>query len=163
MNRKMRRRSMLTHREMLRLPCTRCGAPQTADTRGWNLNFDKGVLREKICPDCQTPLESLEAEVKLAMLDYSVNAAGQLVTAPKIAPAILPHPSLAPGCVRCGVQPANSPQSDDWQGLVQDGEVVALICGSCTTPAESAECAPAEVDSSGRLHVWPDNTEQCGS
>lgn len=50
--------------------CTRALWAAADDADRWNAEYDKGRLVGRICPDCQTPEENAEAEVKAATLDY---------------------------------------------------------------------------------------------
>jgi hypothetical protein len=59
---------------MTRIECKRCArelhrADQDADR--WNTEYQRGRQVGFICPDCQTDVEDLEAEVNLATTDYT--------------------------------------------------------------------------------------------
>jgi len=44
----------------------------------WNTIFDRGYPTGRhLCPDCQTPEENAEAEIKAATLDYSRSSVDQ--------------------------------------------------------------------------------------
>ena len=65
--------------------CTRACWKGSDDASRWNTEFDRGVLVGLICPQCQTPEENAEAEVKTATLDY-VNVTPDADGRQKIAP-----------------------------------------------------------------------------
>lgn len=60
--------------------CDRCQRrPRGAkDFSPWNFTMRNGVITGFVCPDCQTPEENAEAEVKLAMIDYGQRADGRI-------------------------------------------------------------------------------------
>ena len=63
------------------IPCQRCGKRKPKD-KLLNLTFKDGVVIGVVCGDCQTTEEYVEAEVHLAMIDYSTlhtNPSGQAV------------------------------------------------------------------------------------
>ncbi|WP_189819667.1 hypothetical protein [Streptomyces olivaceoviridis] len=67
--------------------CTRACWKDGGDFRRWNGTMSRGILVALICPDCQTPEEHIEAEVKEATLDYAgavPDAAGRPVVAPRL-------------------------------------------------------------------------------
>ncbi|WP_103529559.1 hypothetical protein [Streptomyces sp. SM12] len=54
--------------------CTRCTRDfweDADDASRWNTEFVQGHVVGYLCPECQTPEENAEAEVKAAMLDYT--------------------------------------------------------------------------------------------
>ena len=67
--------------------CSRCSRllePGDADAAQWNQVLAKGRLTGWLCPDCQTPIENAEAEVKAALLDYegaTQTADGRMIVA----------------------------------------------------------------------------------
>ncbi len=50
--------------------CDRCRR-RLRSPEGWNTIFSRGRLVGFLCPTCQTPEENAEAEVNLALYDYS--------------------------------------------------------------------------------------------
>ncbi|MEU5836428.1 hypothetical protein ABZ820_22540 [Streptomyces diacarni] len=50
--------------------CTRAWWSDSSDHDRWNTVFANGRATGYLCPDCQTPEENAEAEVKEALLDY---------------------------------------------------------------------------------------------
>ena len=48
-----------------------------ADAHLWNVEFAHGIPLRLLCPECQTEMQSLEAEVNAAMLSYGVDAQGR--------------------------------------------------------------------------------------
>ncbi len=51
--------------------CDRCRRrPGKRDLDRWNAVFRDGVVVGFLCPDCQTPEESTEAEINEATIDY---------------------------------------------------------------------------------------------
>jgi hypothetical protein len=66
-------------------PCDRCGqrARSLHGMAEWNIIVERGVITGLLCDRCQTPEESVEADVNHAMLDYNVDAVGRLVGKPK--------------------------------------------------------------------------------
>ncbi|MEU5242381.1 hypothetical protein ACH4UR_37400 [Streptomyces lydicus] len=57
--------------------CTRACWKEADDASRWNTEFDRGVRVGLICPECQTPAENAEAEVKAATLDYAHTVADE--------------------------------------------------------------------------------------
>lgn len=65
--------------------CMRCGRRQRT-LLGWNIVFDKGTPTGHLCPNCQTPEENAEAEIREATTDYTttwVDPAGKWWAKPK--------------------------------------------------------------------------------
>lgn len=51
--------------------CQRRMRPGAKDFEFWNIQYRKGVIVGLLCPDCQIPEEYAEAEMNLAISDYS--------------------------------------------------------------------------------------------
>jgi len=71
----------VTMADIAKMPCLRCGKRKPTDPM-LNTMFSNGVVTGVVCGSCQTSDEHLEAEVHLAMIDYSTlhtNASGQAV------------------------------------------------------------------------------------
>lgn len=53
--------------------CQRCSRRlrNLAGGGAWNATFRNGAAVSFLCPDCQTPQENAEAEIKAATIDYS--------------------------------------------------------------------------------------------
>lgn len=49
--------------------CSRCHR-RCVNDKDWNTMWKQGVLVGFVCPDCQTPEESLEARVNQSVYDY---------------------------------------------------------------------------------------------
>ncbi len=49
----------------------------------WNLTVRQGCFAEILCPQCQTPEENAQAEIRAATLDYYTDALGRIGAAPK--------------------------------------------------------------------------------
>jgi hypothetical protein len=64
--------------------CGRCKR-RLRNPYGWNVIGDKGSIIGYLCPNCQTPEENAEAEIKEATLTYFRDSLGRIVTLPKIA------------------------------------------------------------------------------
>lgn len=67
------------------IKCTRCRRRMRRED-GWNCTFNAGrPTGEFLCPDCQTPEESIEAKVNEATLDYSsaITVGGRWYVQPK--------------------------------------------------------------------------------
>ncbi|WP_165613897.1 hypothetical protein [Mycolicibacterium fortuitum] len=64
--------------------CSRCGrrARSMSAVEDWNVTVEIGVVTEVICPDCQTPLENLEAAINEATTVYEM-VGGLLIGRPK--------------------------------------------------------------------------------
>lgn len=54
--------------------CTRACWKDADDAERWNIDFAQGCPVGYVCPECQTPEENAEAEVKAATLDYAHTA-----------------------------------------------------------------------------------------
>ncbi|OAH41764.1 hypothetical protein AYJ66_07270 [Dietzia cinnamea] len=52
------------------IKCGRC-RKRCRNAEGWNAVYAQGYITGYLCPKCQTPEESLEAQVNEATLDYS--------------------------------------------------------------------------------------------
>ncbi|MGP3749987.1 hypothetical protein [Streptomyces sp. IBSNAI001] len=65
--------------------CTRACWKDADDASRWNIEFAKGRPVGYLCPECQTPEENAEAEVKAATLDYA-NTARDAAGRQKVAP-----------------------------------------------------------------------------
>lgn len=64
--------------------CTRC-SKKYRNRGAWNVELRAGVPVGLLCPRCQTPEESIEAEVHEATIDYQgVDQFGRLWGRPKI-------------------------------------------------------------------------------
>ena len=50
--------------------CDRC-RKRCRNIEGWNAVYVQGHITGYLCPNCQTPMESAEAKVHEATLDYS--------------------------------------------------------------------------------------------
>lgn len=50
-----------------------------ADYTEWNTEFKAGRPLWNVCPNCQTPEQSAEAEINLATIDYATDAYGRVV------------------------------------------------------------------------------------
>ncbi len=72
----------VTMEEAMRQPCMRCGRANDG-REGWNGDWRQGVLLGLVCPDCQTPMENAEAEIKAATLDYVAGPNGEPMVRPK--------------------------------------------------------------------------------
>jgi hypothetical protein len=66
-------------------PCDRCSrrARSLLAMAEWNVVVEHGVVIGLLCDRCQTPEESIEADVNHALLDYNVDRLGRLVGRPK--------------------------------------------------------------------------------
>jgi hypothetical protein len=64
--------------------CDRCRRRYRGQD-GWNVVGDLGAIVGYLCPDCQTPYENAEAEIKAATLNYSRDSQGRVVTMMKTA------------------------------------------------------------------------------
>lgn len=64
------------------IKCDRCSR-RYRGSGDWNVQMSRGVPVGYLCPDCQTPDESVEAEIHQATLDYDVNPLGRFVARPK--------------------------------------------------------------------------------
>jgi hypothetical protein len=67
------------------MPLIRCDRCRRRCRRleGWNVVGDKGVIVGHLCPDCQTPEENAEAEIKAATLNYFRDSQGRVFTTMK--------------------------------------------------------------------------------
>ncbi|MGW4490408.1 hypothetical protein [Streptomyces sp. NPDC004376] len=66
--------------------CTRAWWPGASDEDQWNTVHKGGRLTGYLCPQCQTPEENAEAEVKAALVDYdhpTTDADGRVRLAPR--------------------------------------------------------------------------------
>lgn len=81
-----RRTAVMVDGELL--VCSRCGrtAVDMADADRWNAVFDSGYVRGYICPEDQSPLDSLEAQVNdvdfvatVSMSDLDSRQCGELI------------------------------------------------------------------------------------
>jgi hypothetical protein len=78
--------------------CDRCGRLFDLghdDRNDWNVIARQGEAVGYLCPDCQTPEENAEAEIRAATLDYDTDAEGRIVGRVK-----LPIPELDDGQMR---------------------------------------------------------------
>lgn len=124
--------------------CTRACWKEADDASRWNTEFDRGVLVGVLCPECQTPEENAEAEVKAATLDYA-NTAPDADGRRKVAPVggwhtvvALEHPlvredktvHLALAIEASELRVAVGPQSD--------AHLADLFDGACATVVRTA-------------------------
>jgi hypothetical protein len=99
-------------KEIIRcIRCKRIEAANGPEAGGWNIVYEGGRPTGVICPNCQTPEESMEAEVNAATLDYGADERGHLTASPKGADA----------CIVCG-------QTTDT-GLGFTGEAEWIVAG----------------------------------
>lgn len=66
--------------------CTRAWWPGASDEDRWNTVHKGGRLTVYLCPQCQTPEENAEAEVKAALIDYdhpATDSDGRVRLAPR--------------------------------------------------------------------------------
>jgi hypothetical protein len=63
--------------------CQRCGRRMRSDV-GWNVILEDDVIAAFLCPDCQRPEETAEAEVNDATMDVlGVDDGGKVTMRPK--------------------------------------------------------------------------------
>lgn len=70
------------------LRCSRCSRRlrnlTTAETDGWKVILDVGMVTTILCPDCVTPAEHVEAEVNDTMTEVLGTHGGRIFGRPKI-------------------------------------------------------------------------------
>ena len=66
--------------------CSRCTRRLRNDAAcEWNVTVQAGRVVDVTCPTCQTPEEYVEAEIKLATLDYlGFDGLGRMLVRPKV-------------------------------------------------------------------------------
>lgn len=70
------------------MKCSTCGRRYrsgAADAEMWNAVMERGRMVAVLCPNCQTPEQSIEAEVNLATLTYTTDAFGRVFGTSKAA------------------------------------------------------------------------------
>lgn len=121
--------------------CTRACWKDADDASRWNIEFAKGRPVGYLCPECQTPEENAEAEVKAATLDYT-NTAPDADGRQKVAPVggwhtvtALDHPlvredktvHLALAVESAELRVAVGPQSDARLHELFDGPCATVV------------------------------------
>jgi hypothetical protein len=123
--------------------CTRACWKEADDAARWNTEFDKGVLVGLLCPECQTPEENAEAEVKAAMLDYA-NTSPDADGRQKIAPVggwhtitAMGHPLVRDKTVHLALA-IESAELRVAVGPQSDARLADLFDGPCATVVRAA-------------------------
>jgi hypothetical protein len=59
--------------------CGRRFRERAFDAEYWNVELHAGIITRVLCPDCQSPMQDMEAKVNQAMLSYSRDASGRII------------------------------------------------------------------------------------